>query len=157
MSYRFRRIGELCADLRDELQALTLAGQPLFQDVLVCRQTGAEGLNRLVANIVREPAAVIVPGRSEQPKEGARNKRQTSFAVHIRGSFSAERDNLMLDVHDLADLLVERFMPASATKNTQKVIANVIWEPCGQAPLAGRDGLDQTVVTLEAVDFRRER
>ncbi len=157
MAFEFRSISDMAGDVKTVLEAMTDGGEPVFKDVLVCRQTAYAELAQVIENQVATPAAAIVPGASQQAKRGARNKRETVFTLFLIGGFDSEADGAGGSIQDLADSVTAEFLPAGDTPNTQKVINNVIWEPEAWQPVSGEPHCLVAAVRLRAIDFRRER
>ena len=58
MEFEFRSISDMAGDVKTVLEAMTDGGEPVFKDVLVCRQTAYAELAQVIENQVATPAAV---------------------------------------------------------------------------------------------------
>jgi hypothetical protein len=158
MTYRFWTIRELAEDLKAELEDLIEPDlSATFRDVGVFRQTRYPDLAKHVESQLPTPAAVIVPDASQLDEATARNRRQSTFRVYLLAGFPADVDGAGLDAHDLADTVIQHFLPDETDKATPFMLNDVAWQPVGHEPVDSATHASVVRLDFIATDERQER
>jgi hypothetical protein len=158
MAYRFWTIRELAEDLKAELEDLLEADMSAtFRDVGVFRQTRWADLAKHVESQLPAPAAVIVPDARALDETTVRNRRQSTFRVYLIAGFPADVDGAGLDAHDLADSVIQHFLPDETDKATPFVLNDVAWQPLGHEPVDTATHTSVVRLDFIASDDRLER
>lgn len=126
----------------------------LFSTVKVYKKLNFSEMFQSIESIIAKPGCVIIPTGSERDKANCRGQKIVGFGLIIIGAFNADGYNE--GMQDLADYVIEQFLPHPSQPAVRCTKRGVVYEPEGwEAIELKKSHIDAVLVRLEATDARR--
>ena len=126
----------------------------LFNSVVIWKKQNYKKLLESIAAMTSAPAAIILPTGADREKIGCRTKNETGIAIIVVGDFNC--DGWDEGIADLADFVVECFLPTEAEPTVKLTMNGVIYEPEGWEIVDTQAQNEAIAIRIEAVDFRQD-
>lgn len=150
MNDSYRSLAALGADLQHELTLLRWPGGPLFRRVVRGWPGSDEALRRQLASPPATPLALWLAGGATYGSGADMGRRTLRFEVYVTNG--APEPGLQLE--DLAQAIVERFLPPPGAAARYRFLQGTVWLPVEQIPLAFGNEVHAVRITLHAITFR---
>lgn len=146
---RHAKIADIVADVKTRLTALSI-----FEEVTHCQATSIKDIARVLTHAVQLPAAVVVAGTGEYPRDDPmappQRLRELDIGVIIVGTYDVDPDAGADDVWALEDAVDRSFTPGPHA--AEVTINGVIYEPAGTQPIALDENRAARMLTLRTID-----